>query len=70
MILNPTGFAIGTAIDEVYTFGEKEKVQAGGRGTKEWMLEQNTQYAVRLTSDVSSNAGQIILDWYEHTDKD
>ena len=67
LILNPTGLAGGTAVDAKYTFGEKEKVQGGGRGRQEWVLKQNTQYAAVVTSDTDNNKCQNILNWYEHT---
>ena len=69
MILNPTGLSGGTAILLGHVYGSK---QAGGgrdRGTAEWVLAPGVAYAVRFTADGNSNAGVIILDWYEHTDE-
>lgn len=65
MILNPTGLSGGTVIDPSYTFGEKEKVEAGGGDRDEWILNLDTLYAIKLTSDTDNNAGQIKLTYYE-----
>lgn len=69
-VLNPSGFSAGTIVDQWYSFGEKEKQETGARGTDEWILNDDTQYAVRLVSDEDNNMGFLKLVWYEHTDKD
>jgi len=66
--LNPTGLTGGTILNQFYTFGEVQKVLAGGEENQVWVLDQDTQYAIRLVSDVGSNKGQIILNWYEFVD--
>ncbi len=40
------------------------------RGIAEWVLKQNTAYAVELESQASSSEVYVELNWYEHTDKD
>ncbi len=34
----------------------------------EWVLAPSASYAIKLTADANSNAGQIDLSWYEHPD--
>jgi hypothetical protein len=41
--------------------------EAGGRG--EFILDQDNDYLIRVTSRADGNAISIIMDWYEHTDK-
>lgn len=47
--------------------------QGGGsgqsRGTLEWVLKQNEEYLLRVTSHTDTNNISIIIDWYEHTNK-
>lgn len=64
---NPTSLTGGTVVWNDYTWSSKN-VGAISRGASEFILAVSTQYAVRLTSGVTSNAGEITLDWYEHTD--
>ena len=66
VILNPTGLAGGTIIHDLYTWSDK-KVTTKDRDQAEIILDQDTQYAIRLTADAATNAGQVILNWYEHT---
>jgi hypothetical protein len=41
------------------------------RGQTEFLLKQNTQYAIILQAlDNNDNSHNIILNWYEHTQKD
>jgi hypothetical protein len=40
---------------------------AGGRN--EFILDQNNDYLIRVTSRADGNAITILMDWYEHTDK-
>ena len=50
--------------------GERKTVGGSGRGTQEWVLDQNQQYCVMvysLTADTVTH--NITLDWYEHTDR-
>ena len=42
----------------------------GTRGNNEWMLKQNTDYLVIITSHTDTNNIAVEFDWYEHTDKD
>jgi len=42
----------------------------GGTGSRgEFILEQNQSYLIRVTSRADSNSMSIILDWYEHANK-
>ena len=68
VIGNVTGLSGGTTISTEYAFGTRRSPASRARGTNEWILKPDTQYCIRLTSTANSNAAQIILDWYEHTD--
>lgn len=69
VISNPTGLAGGTLLHEHYAWGKKEKFAGGGaRDTEELILKPDTLYAVVFTAVGDSNAAQVFLDWYEHTD--
>lgn len=67
-ILDPTITDDGAVIDTLYAFAIKNRSTGQGRDRTEWDLEPDTLYAVRLTSDDNSGAGQLILNWYEHDD--
>ena len=41
--------------------------EAGGRN--EFILDQNNDYLIRVTSRADGNAISILMDWYEHTSK-
>lgn len=69
VILNPTNVAGGTVLHDLYGFGKKEKFPSDSRDVSEWILKPDTQYAIRFTADGGSNKGQVILNWYEHTDE-
>jgi len=46
------------------------KSGGGSRGQSEFILKQNTQYAVIVTSlDDNDNVHHITLEWYEHTNR-
>lgn len=68
LILNPASLAGGAALDTLYTFASRNRETGGSRGIHEWVLEPDEQYAIVLTANEASNAGQLIVDWYEHTD--
>ena len=67
LILNPTGLAGGTTIHDVYAFGA-QKVPAGGREENEILLLPDSTYCMCFTADGANNKGQLVLNWYEHTD--
>lgn len=69
LILNPTTVAGGTVIHTLYAYGNKNSFTGAARDTDELLLKPDTQYAYKFTSDAASNAAQIMLDWYEHTDE-
>lgn len=67
LISDPTTFT-GTSILEVpYTWSTKQADTGKGRDLSEFILKQNSTYGLRLIADAASNAGQITLNWYEHT---
>ena len=42
----------------------------GGTGSRhEFILDQNNDYLIRITSRADGNALTLVMDWYEHTDK-
>lgn len=57
----------GTVIHDLYTWADK-KTGGESRDTDEIILKASTSYAVKLTADAATNAGHIILSWYEHVD--
>jgi hypothetical protein len=61
----------GTLIERTYLGGGSGSGAHGGadRGTAEWVLDRNTTYLFRLTSQAADNEVQIELIWYEHTPK-
>lgn len=68
MILDPTTHVAGTkVIPSFYLFGSNQK-SGGTRAVGEIVLEQQTLHSVVLTADGNSNAGEVLLNWYEHTD--
>ena len=71
IIANPTGHdsSAATIIRRLYGWGAKEKFDAAGRDENEFLLKPDTTYAVVFTAESGSNKAQIILNWYEHTDK-
>lgn len=66
LIVNPANLAGGTILDTTYTFTEIPKGEGGDMSMREWVLQPDTQYAVRVTSDVNNNKCQLKLNWYEH----
>ena len=71
IIVNPTGHdsSAATVIRRLYGWGKKEKFNAAGRDENELVLNPDTAYAVVFTAEGGSNKAQLILHWYEHTDK-
>lgn len=69
ILSNVTGVSGGTSIQRRYAWGVKNRSGAGSlRGSLELVLAPDTQYVVTFTADGGSNKGQVILEWYEHTD--
>jgi len=69
----PAGSQAGTANLTQYigSATSKGKSTVGGdTGSRhEFILDQNNDYLIRLTSRADLNALSIILDWYEHTNR-
>lgn len=40
-----------------------------GKHEQEIILKQNTKYILRVTSGTAANLTNVLLDWYEHADK-
>ena len=62
---------LGTAIIHEEQIAAGRNSYAQTRMAGEYVLKQNTNYAFVLENEgASANLHHIILDWYEHTDKD
>lgn len=68
LIRKPAGFAGGTVIHDFYLFGDK-KIGGEARDVQEIILKSNTTYAVLVTAIDGTNSAQVILNWYENTNK-
>ena len=71
-ILNKVaGLALGAAtqIQHFYAFGNNQKAGGTKRDQDEVILKPDTQYAYVFTGDGANNKAQVILNWYEHTDR-
>ncbi len=72
MILNPNGFSTvpATSLHHLFAWGAQARFSGGiVRDANEWPLKPDTQYAAVFTADGGSNKAQVILNWYENTDK-
>ena len=68
MILNPNNVVLGQKVmPSDYAFGAV-KSPAGSRAENERIIQVDTQHVACYTADGNSNAGQLHLEWYEHTD--
>lgn len=67
---NPTVGTDGTEIfSGIYGAGRNSS-GGGGRDTEEIVLKQNTKYLIRITEqNIAATDVNILIDWYEHTDK-
>lgn len=45
----------------------KNKISGESRDVQEFILKQNTVYAITMTSGTNSIIAQLTLNWYEHT---
>ena len=70
--VDTTNATILTAIVFGTSSGGPQASVVGGetRGTQEWILKQNTDYAFIATNQAGeANEMSIIVDWYEHTNE-
>ncbi len=71
LIRNPNTLAGGLIVHDVYAFGERNKFSAESRDTTEWMLDPDTDYAIKFTADGGpTNMMQMSLVWYEHSSEE
>ena len=56
----------GTMIYEEH-FGAGQTRGGATAGRNEFVLKQDEEYAIILTSEANANDCELILDWYEHT---
>ena len=67
----PTDITEGSTIIRSYHLGSGKAFGGGARGVHEFILKAGTKYLFRLTNlTVSDNWMSVIIDWYEHTNKD
>ena len=57
--------------EQIGSAGNVQSASGGQtRGQAEWVLDQGGQYAVCITSETADDSHHnLILDWYEHTDR-
>lgn len=72
VILNPDDIGVsgndaGVEIHHWEEWSDK-KVTGRARGTSEWILENDQVYVAKFISNDAGKGGQVVLDWYEHTD--
>ena len=63
-----SGSAYGEVLEHS-VFGDGKKIGGEFRGSNEWILLANTNYAFSVVSRAASNKIHMHLNWYEHTDK-
>ncbi len=63
-----SGSAYGTVLYDV-AFGDAKKAGGEVRGTSEWILKPNTNYAFSFVSRSASNIMHLHLEWYENASK-
>ena len=66
------GVSSGTELEHVFLAGGSGPQAIGGesRGTREWVLKQNTIYVFYLqNTGANANSHVISLDWYERADR-
>lgn len=77
-ILSPlAGKTGGTLVTPVGGTTIYEELMSSSKGVhferssgEEIILKQNTKYMVEILNDVNANTVTILMEWYEHTDKD
>lgn len=62
--LDPTVTGNGTTIFEEH-FGAGKTVGGQSRGEDEFILKQNTQYVLKITSETATNDVEFLIDYYE-----
>lgn len=64
VIKNPSTLAGGTPLTTQSSFASQQSI-AGARGSFEFVLAADTQYAVVMTAEAASVDVELELDWYE-----
>ncbi len=68
---NPTGLNTGSAtrVHHIIAWKPQGVGEVGGeRDVTEIILKGDTQYAIRFTATGGTNAAEVFMDWYEHSD--
>lgn len=66
LIQDPTIIDVGTVIPYDHLFGLKNRIGGDWElAIDEMILEADMNYAIRLTSDDTSNSNKLLLKWYE-----
>jgi hypothetical protein len=70
VVKDMAGVAGGTILPANYAFGQRSRIGAGEtRANSEYILKPDTQYLILFTAIGANNMAQLVLDWYEHTDR-
>ena len=71
VVTDPTINTTGAVILEDLVLGSAKSAGGNSEATHEWVLKQNTRYALIVTNQTTgaTNECNIRLSWYEHTDK-
>lgn len=72
VVANPTGLNTGsaTSLHHFFSWGTVARPSLGGsRDIREIIQKPDETYAVVFTAEGGSNAAQVLLNWYEHTDR-
>lgn len=64
-LITPTGGT--TILNAVLSTGKGSSVARGV--SEEFILKQNSKYLFSYTNGTSANVIQLVMEWYEHTDK-
>ena len=71
LVANPTGLNTGSAtcMHHIFAWGTQARGSTGGnRDIEEFINMADTAYSLMFTATGNSNAGQVIMNWYEHSD--
>lgn len=70
VFLTPTITNVGTPISDNSFGAGRNSAGGGGRDAQEMVLRQGTKYLLRLIeADIEATTINVVLDWYEHTNK-
>ena len=68
MLVKPTPVVAGTLLDTEQTWSDKKETSVS-RGISEFISKADETYVALLTSNDGVKGTQIVMNWYENTDK-